>query len=191
MELKIRYENGYQTINLNTEATKKMWVSLSLEGEGLSQEEKESRIQEAFEEQFNRPEYNNWHKETRHIDPTPKRKRMDGSRGYICGEKDDDSFDIMDYLAVTYPKCGVYDEEDETAKMYESVLELIQEKVKPDFVDTFIAIASKRTTPKQIASKMVNAESLTDEDYEKLVTSEANKISKKYNRALEKIKKFL
>ena len=59
-----------------------------------------------------------------------KKKRMDGRRGYICGEKDDDSFDIMDYLAVTYPKCGVYDEEDETAKMYESVLELIQEKVK-------------------------------------------------------------
>ena len=174
MELKIRYENGYQTINLNTEDTKKMWVSLSLEGEGLSQEEKESRIQEAFEEQFNRPEYNNWHKETRHIDPTPKRKRMDGRRGYICGEKDDDSFDIMDYLAVTYPKCGVYDEEDETAKMYESVLELIQEKVKPDFVDTFIAITSKRTTSKQIASKMVNAESLTDEDYEKLVTSITN-----------------
>lgn len=191
MELKIRYENGYQTINLNTEDTKKMWVSLSLEGEGLSQEEKESRIQEAFEEQFNRPEYNNWHKETRHIDPTPKRKRMDGKRGYICGEKDDDSFDIMDYLAVTYSECGVDDEEDETAKRYESALELIQEKVKPDFADTFIAIASKRTTPKQIASKMVNAEGLTDDEYEKLVASEANKISKKYNRALEKIKKFL
>ena len=31
----------------------------------------------------------------------------------------------------------------------EIVLELIQEKVKPDFVDTFIAITSKRTTPKQ------------------------------------------
>ena len=101
MELKIRYENGYQTINLNTEDTKKMWVSLSLEGEGLSQEEKESRIQEAFEEQFNRPEYNNWHKETRHIDPTPKRKRMDGRRGYICGEKDDDSFDIISQYGIT------------------------------------------------------------------------------------------
>ena len=191
MELKIRYENGYQTINLNTEDTKKMWVSLSLEGEGLSQEEKESRIQEAFEEQYNKPEYNIWHRETRHIDPTPKRKRMDGRRGYICGEKDDDSFDIMDYLAVAYPECGVDDEEDETAKRYESVLELIQEKVKPDFVDTFIAIASKRTTPKQIASKMVNAKELSDDEYEKLVIKEANKISKKYNRALEKIKKFL
>lgn len=191
MELKIRYENGYQTINLNTEDTKKMWVSLSLEGEGLSQKEKESRIQEAFEEQFNKPEYNIWHRETRHIDPTPKKKRMDGRRGYICGEKDDDSFEIMDYLAVTYPECGVDDEEDEIAKMYESVLALIQEKVKPDFVDNFIAIASKRTTPKQIASKMVNAEGLADDEYEKLVIREANKISKKYNRALEKIKKFL
>ena len=191
MELKIRYETGYQTINLNTEDTKKMWVSLSLEGEGLSQEEKESRIQEAFEEQYNKPEYNILHRETRHIDPTPKRKRMDGRRGYICGEKDDDSFDIMDYLAVTYPKCGVDDEEVETAKRCESVLELIQEKVKPDFVDTFIAIASKRTTPKQIASKMVNAKELSDDEYEKLVIKEANKISKKYNRALEKIKKFL
>ena len=191
MELKIRYENGYQTINLNTEDTKKMWVSLSLEGEGLSQEEKESRIQEAFEEQYNKPEYNIWHRETRHIDPTPKRKRMDGRRGYICGEKDDDSFDIMDYLAITYPECVVDDEEDETAKWYESVLELIQEKVKPDFVDTLIAIASKRTTPKQIASKMVNAKELSDDEYEKLVIKEANKISKKYNRALEKIKKFL
>ena len=191
MELKIRYENGYQTINLNTEDTKKMWVSLSLEGEGLSQEEKESRIQEAFEEQYNKPEYNIWHRETRHIDPTPKRKRMDGRRGYICGEKDDDSFDIMDYLAITYPECVFDDEEDETAKWYESVLELIQEKVKPDFVDTFIAIASKRTTPKQIASKMVNAKELSDDEYEKLVIKEANKISKKYNRALEKIKKFL
>ena len=97
----------------------------------------------------------------------------------------------MDYLAITYPECVVDDEEDETAKWYESVLELIQEKVKPDFVDTFIAIASKRTTPKQIASKMVNAKELSDDEYEKLVIKEANKISKKYNRALEKIKKFL
>ena len=84
MKLKIRYENGYQEVDLDIEATKQMWVSLSLEGEELSQEEKESRIQEAFEEQYNKPEYNNWHKETRHIDPTPKRKRMDGRKGYIC-----------------------------------------------------------------------------------------------------------
>lgn len=191
MKLKIRYENGYQAINLNIEDTKKMWVSLSLEGEELSQEEKENRIQEAFEEQYNKTEYNIWHRETRHIDPTPKRRKMNGKAGYITGEEGDDSFNIMDYLAVTYPEYGEDDEENETAKKYESVLEVIRAKVKPDFVDAFIAIASKRTTPKQIASRMVNAEGLTDADYEKLVTSEANKISKKYNRTLEKIRKFL
>lgn len=191
MKLKIRYENGYQAINLNIEDTKKMWVSLSLEGEELSQEEKENRIQEAFEEQYNKTEYNIWHRETRHIDPTPKRRKMNGKAGYITGEEGDDSFNIMDYLAVTYPEYGEDDEENETAKKYESVLEVIRAKVKPDFVDAFIAIASKRTIPKQIASRMVNAEDLTDADYEKLVTSEANKISKKYNRTLEKIRKFL
>ena len=166
------------------------WVNISIE-EGETRKQFEKRIQDEVNEQYNKLEYNIWHRETRHIDPMPKRKRMDGRRGYICGENDDDSFDIMDYLAVIYPECGVDDEEEDTTKKYESVLELIREKVKPDFADTFIAIASKRTTPKQIASKMVNVEDLTDDEYEKLVTREANKISKKYNRALEKIKKFL
>lgn len=61
MKLKIRYENEYQTIVLNEQDTEAMWVSLSLDGEGLSQEEKESRIQEAWNETFNKPEYNCWH----------------------------------------------------------------------------------------------------------------------------------
>lgn len=84
MKLKIRYEQEFQTIELDTEATKQLWVSLSLEDEeGLSEEEREQRIQDAFDEQFNKPEYNIWHRETHHIDPTPKRRRMDGRAGYI------------------------------------------------------------------------------------------------------------
>ena len=35
MKLKIRYENEYQTITLDAETTEELWVSLSLEGEGL------------------------------------------------------------------------------------------------------------------------------------------------------------
>lgn len=189
MIIKMRYETIIEEFEMDVDVASK-WVNISIE-EGETRKQFEKRIQDKVDEQYNKPEYNIWHRETRHIDPTPKRKRMDGRRGYICGEKDDDSFDIMDYLAVTYPECGVDDEADETAKRYESVLELIRSKVKPDFVDTFIAIASKRTTPKQIASKMVNAKELSDDEYEKLVIKEANKISKKYNRALEKIKKFL
>ena len=46
MRLKIRYEQEFQTIELDAEATEELWVSLSLEGEGLTQEEKETRSEE-------------------------------------------------------------------------------------------------------------------------------------------------
>lgn len=189
MIIKMRYETEFKEFEMDVDAASK-WVSISIE-EDETQEQFEKRIQNEVDELYNKPEYNIWHRETRHIDPTPKRRKMNGKAGYITGEEGDDSFNIMDYLAVTYPEDSEDDDENETAKRYESVLWLIQAKVKPDFVDAFIAIASKRTTPKQIASSMVNDEGLTDDEYEKIVTSEANKISKKYNRALEKIRKFL
>lgn len=66
MKLKIRYENAYQTIEVSEADKDKLWISLSLEGEGLTSEEQEKKIQQAFEERFNRPEYNNWHKFDRH-----------------------------------------------------------------------------------------------------------------------------
>ena len=45
MKLKIRYENEMQILELDSVATEQLWVSLSLEGEGLSQEERGQRIQ--------------------------------------------------------------------------------------------------------------------------------------------------
>lgn len=66
MKLKIRYENEYQTIVLNEQDTEALWVSLSLEGEGLSKKEREQLIQDSWEVQFNRPDYNSWHKHDRH-----------------------------------------------------------------------------------------------------------------------------
>ena len=58
MKLKIRYENEMQILELDSAATEELWVSLSLEGEGLTQEEKEKMIQDAWGEHFNRPDYN-------------------------------------------------------------------------------------------------------------------------------------
>lgn len=84
MKLKIRYENEFQTIELDAKATEEMWVTLSIEIDGaVTQDEKEQLIQEEWDKQFNRPEYNVYHRETRHIDPTPKKKRMDGKNRYI------------------------------------------------------------------------------------------------------------
>ena len=99
MKLKIRYENEFQTIELDAKTIEEMRIILSIDvDEAMTQEEKEQLIQDEWDKQFNRPEYNNWHKESRHIDPTPKRKRMDGRVGYICADEDDSSFDIMDYI---------------------------------------------------------------------------------------------
>lgn len=67
MILRIRYESEVRSIELDAEATEGLWVSLDLEtDEEITQPEREKRIQEAFDEQFNKPEYNNYHKFTRH-----------------------------------------------------------------------------------------------------------------------------
>ena len=59
----------------------------SLEGEGVSKADKEKMIQEAWEEKFNKPDYNNWHKFDRH-------------RGYseVQSGKDDDGDDMGEPL---------------------------------------------------------------------------------------------
>lgn len=58
MKLKIRYDEAYQVLDLDEKATEQLWVSLDLDGgEALSQEEREKRIQEAFDAKYNRPEY--------------------------------------------------------------------------------------------------------------------------------------
>ena len=138
MKLKIRYEQEFQTIELDTEATKQLWVSLSLEDEeGLSEKDREQRIQDAFDEQFNKPEYNIWHRETRHIDPTPKRKRMDGRAGYIQANEDDPGFDIMDYLLTT-DDIELHDKNFD----YERVCSWVRKVLvkKPEWADAFIAV---------------------------------------------------
>ena len=67
MKLKIRYDEAYQVLDLDEQAIEQLWVSLDLDGgEALSQEEREKRIQEAFDAKYNRPEYNSWRKLNRH-----------------------------------------------------------------------------------------------------------------------------
>ena len=87
MRFSVRYEEKIQTIELNDEETKQMWVSLSLVGEGLSKSNKERLIQDAFNDKYNKPEYNNWHKFDRHRGMLKKPFR-----------KDDESEDATDHI---------------------------------------------------------------------------------------------
>ena len=169
MKLKIRYENEIQVIELNEKDTEALWVSLSLAGEGLSQKEKEELIQETWEEQYNKPDYNQYHRETRHIDPTPKRKKMNGTRGYICGDEDDQSFEIMDYLTSHNPISNC-----DRKFEYEDCCERIRAAVKPAQAEMLIAII---------------LDGMTVAEYADFIGDTANNISHKYRRALKNLQK--
>lgn len=171
MKLKIRYENEFQTIELDAKATEEMWVTLSIETDGaVTQEEKEQLIQDKWDEQFNKPEYNVYHRETRHIDPTPKKKRLDGRKGYICAEPDDKSFDIMDYLN-TYDPTGGYCNQFE----YEECCKIIRAAVKPAQAEMLIAII---------------LDGMEVEEYAESIGDNANNVSHRYRRALKKLEKI-
>lgn len=173
MKLKIRYEKEFQTIELDTEAAEQLWVSLSLEDEeGLSDEERRQCIQDAFDKQFNRPEYNVYHRETRHIDPMPKRKRMDGRSGYIQASEDDPGFDIMDYLLTTNDA----DLRDKNYE-YEAVCSWVRKVLakKPEWADAFIAVR-------------LDGESIRD--YAARIGADENNVTQKLKRAAKKLKKY-
>ena len=116
MELKVRYDNGYQTISLDDAATENLWVILSVEDEALGKDEKS--IQEAFEEQFNRPDYNNFHKLERHKD-----YNTDVSGEYV--------------MSSSY---NPYEEELETEENYNEICRQIRECLKPEWAELFIAV---------------------------------------------------
>ncbi len=169
MKLKIRYENEYQEVELDEKAMNGMYVTLGIEEDpDASQEENETRIQEEFEAKFNKPEYNNWHKETRHIDPTPKARRLDGKKGYITAEPGDTSFDPMENLAVTYDNYGFNDEE---------VCNLVRETFpkKPDLADMVIEVCLNKVPIREYASQYGMSES---------------SVSHKLSRALKKLREI-
>lgn len=138
MKLKIRYENKYQILEVNSD---EMWVSLSLEGdENLTQEEKETMIQEAFEEQFNRPEYNSWHKFNRHRGNLKKQFRKD--------DEDADDSDGLDTV-------GDYSQEEELNGQYEyeALCQQIRKTLKSEYADVIIAVYIDDMTPEEYARR--------------------------------------
>lgn len=170
MKLKIRYENVYQEVEVNEKDTKGLFLNLGIEEDpDASQEENEARLQEEFDIQFNRPDYNNWHKETRHIDPTPKARRLDGKKGFITPAPGDTDFDVLENLVITFDS---YDIEG-----YEYVCNLVKEALPkhPDWADIVIAIRIDGVPVKEYASQHQMSES---------------SVSHKLARALKKLREI-
>lgn len=65
MKFKIRYDNKFQELDLSVEDASQ-WVNVSI-GDELTEEEIQQLIQERIDAVYNMPEYNEWHRENRHI----------------------------------------------------------------------------------------------------------------------------
>ena len=53
MKLKIRYENEFQTIELDEKATEEMWVTLSIENDGAVTQEANCKVYQGYLEASN------------------------------------------------------------------------------------------------------------------------------------------
>jgi len=167
MKLKIRYENQLQEFELDEKATKQMFVTLGIEeDENITKEENERRIQEAFNKQFNRPEYNNWHQFNRH-------------RGYSTSKPDDGeeyvdpNEPLMDEVADDriFRKDELKREEDDEK---DAICDCIRKTLakKPEWADAFIAVR-------------INDEPIRD--YAKRTGTDENSITQKLKRASKKL----
>lgn len=166
MKLKIRYENEIQTIELDEKATEEMWVSLSLEGEGLSQKEREELIQKEWNEQFNKADYNNWHKFDRH-------------RGYSKAVPDEeaDELECLEPLMseVRDPRIFCRQElEKDKQYAYGDCCDRIRAAVKPAQADMLIAII---------------LDGMTVAEYADSIGDSPNNVSHRYRRAINNLKK--
>ena len=136
MRLKIRNNDIIQYIDLEDKDTEELWVSLSLKGDDLSQEERHQKIQEAWEIEFNRPEYNNWHKFDRH---------RGFSKAQPGKEDSEDAVDVNEPLMdeVADDRLFRKDELDRAEREeYEDVCSWIRQTLvkKPNWAEAFIAV---------------------------------------------------
>lgn len=170
MKLKVRYDESVQTIDLDAAETEKLWVSLLLEGEGLTRKEREQRIQDAFDIKFNRPDYNCWHKFDRHRGNSKKQTGKDESG---------DDVDTSEPLMSEVRDDRIF-RQDEILKAekeeYEAISQWIQEILvkKPKWADAFIA---------------VRLDGMSVNDYAAFIgVKDASVVSKWLTRAAKKLK---
>lgn len=164
MKIKIRYENEYQTLEVENMELEK-WLNVSI-SEEESQEDYEKRIQDAIEERFNRPDYNSWHKHDRHTG-NAYMKSKDGT--VEVNTEEAIMFRAADKSAFNISIDGIYNQLE-----YEECCETLRSLLKPAVADMVIAIALDGYTVGEYAASI-------DED--------ANNVSHRYRRAINKLKK--
>lgn len=159
MKIKMRYENVYQEIEVNTEEMRE-WLDVEV----VEEENIEKLIQEEIDKEFNRPDYNNYHKHYRHWGMPKKAFKRD--------DEEADETDGLDQIPDnSFEDKLRYKEEYEDVRMrLEAAL-----PDKPEWVDMFMAV--------EIDGESVN-------DYAARLGTHPSNISHKLARAKERLRKI-
>lgn len=155
MNLRIRYDDKYQTLTLDTETAEQLWVSLGLTEEDWTDEEKEQLMQERVEEIFNRPEYNNWHKYWRHHGNAKVQKYEDDG----TGDDEDKGAAWCEPLITEVMDDRIFckDEvERDERESYEAICQWVREILtkKPKWAEAFIAVRLDRVSVNDYAASI-------------------------------------
>lgn len=163
MKISIIYDNIRQILEVETDELIG-WLNIDVEP-NLSDEVLQKIVQEKIDKEFNRPEYNNWHKFDRH--------RGIPKRAYRRDNEAEDETDIMDSF-------GDYTQETERNNRYEydALCQLIHNSLKQNYADVLIAICLDSKTPEEYAIE--NGEK-RDAVYKRL-----QRAKKKFLKILEK-----
>lgn len=168
MKIKIRYENEYQTLEVENMELER-WLNISI-SEDESQEDYEKRIQDVIEERFNRPDYNSWHKHDRHTG-NAYMKSKDGT--VEVNTEEAIMYSAIDQSIITRDIDELVERIDHEWQ-YEHYCSYLREILKPDAADMVIAIV---------------LDGMTVGEYAASIGEDANNDSHRYRRAINKLKK--
>lgn len=171
MKVVIRYETERVTFNLSDEEAKQMGCCVNIDLESIPEDERQSKLQEACDEQFNRPDYNNWHKYWRHqgeskAQPNDEGEELESSEP-LMSEVADDRIFRKDEI------------ERNRKESYDAVCQWIRQILKPEVAEAFIATKIDESTIRDYVTEKAKP----GDDIAKL----ENNLSKKLTRAAEKL----
>lgn len=169
MIIKMRYEDKFQELEVDAVDAGK-WVNISVD-DYESQEEFEKQVQEQVDKQFNRPEYNIYHRETRHLGDAKFRNK----EGVVEVNTDEALIRKAANDSIFTKDLDELEHRMECEYQDKRCRDFVRSHLTPAQADMVIAIA---------------LEEKTTSEYAKLVDDEPNNVSHRYRRALKKLKKY-
>ena len=168
MKIKVRYENEYQTLEVENMKLEQ-WLNISI-SEEISQEDYEKRIQDVIEERFNRPDYNSWHK---HTCQTGNAK-MKNKEGVIEVNTEEAIMAKAIHQSIFTRDIDGLEERMDHEWQYKHYCSYVREILKPDAAEMVIAIV---------------LDGMTVAEYAEQIGDTPINVSHRYRRAIKKLEK--